>query len=148
MLFGIPRSIDLALVGVHVAVEPDNQITVLGFILAEIDEFINGHVGTVARIILSRKFPAELQGAFLVQAEVDTADAVRTPAVSTSATVWPMMAPKRLRISCSVKLWFPLAMLSPSVSLTTKDSDHSGLWEVLRGAVRSAVRAAAMLWDG
>lgn len=70
MLFGIPRSIDLALVGVHVAVEPDNQITVLGFILAEIDEFINGHVGTVARIILSRKFPAELQGAFLVQAEV------------------------------------------------------------------------------
>lgn len=70
MLFGIPRSIDLALVGIHVAVEPDNQITVLGFILAEIDEFINGHVGTVPRIILSRKFPAELQGALLVQAEV------------------------------------------------------------------------------
>lgn len=70
VLFGIPRSIDLALVGVHVAVEPDFQITFLGFGLAEMDEFLNGHVGTVARIVLSRKFPAELQVALLVKTEV------------------------------------------------------------------------------
>lgn len=45
----------------------------------------------------------------------DAFDAARTPAVSTSATVWPTIAPKRLRMSCSVKLWLPLAMSSPFV---------------------------------
>lgn len=62
VLFGIPRSIDLALVGVHVAVEPDFQITFLGFGLAEMDELLNGHVGTVARIVLSRKVTAVYTG--------------------------------------------------------------------------------------
>ena len=70
LLFGILHGVDLALVGVHVAVEPDEQLAVIGFGLAEIDEFLDGHVGTVARIVLSGELPAELQGALLVQAEV------------------------------------------------------------------------------
>lgn len=41
MRFGIHRDIDFALVRVHVAVESDDRLAVLGLVLAEIDQLID-----------------------------------------------------------------------------------------------------------
>lgn len=68
LVFGIPRGVDLALIGVHVAVEPDDQLAALRLVLAHPDQLIDGHVGAVARGVIPRELPAELQGAPLVQA--------------------------------------------------------------------------------
>lgn len=41
LVFGIPHGVDLALEGVHLALEPDDQLAVIGFGLAEADELLS-----------------------------------------------------------------------------------------------------------
>lgn len=41
LLFGIPRGVDLALIGVHVAVEPDDQLALLRLVLAHLDQLFD-----------------------------------------------------------------------------------------------------------
>ena len=67
--------VNFTFVGIHVALEPDNQLAFLGFVLPEFNKLVDGHVFAVAGAVLSCNLPAQLNGALLVKTQ-DVQDAL------------------------------------------------------------------------